>query len=467
METTWCPVKEGPKLIDRYMEISFNPLFRNDKEANAIFSKRYYLRDTIDNNTFNPKFEQAYELMRWMDSKTKTMFVDDIKDCARQIAKSMEQTEWVNKWYQTQYISDMMKYKWGYDVKLIDNIKYLEDLFMKKWYTPYKVFASMSPKEWLTDIYNNIKGSLRYAFLLHEGVSAKNLSAWLLDFWKSKWMSDAAAKRFVDDMQGSPLLTKERQQRIGSMKSMYSFLKFTPLVAPVSWTFNLLNNTLLGSMMFLSKRRGLEWMLRSDTVDYLLDREWFLGSESRANNITQAWFDQDGKNFFNRTMDKIFSVIPDTKWWERLNTFIQWWVHNIRDMVVENSAKRLSITEALSKNGINKNNMDIFLKNIKDGTIAPEFMLKIRWDAALAWKQFFTTWEISSLNRNRFSKMWYINTLQNYVINRADDVWSWVRKAYQDFRKNPKRVRWDFSRVASSWQGKSGGWGTFFLGGWT
>ena len=72
-------------------------------------------------------------------------------------------------------------------------------------------------------------------------------------------------------------------------------------------------------------------------------------------------------------------------------------------------------------------------------------MIKLRADASLNWYKFFTVWNSASLNRNRFSRRWVINTLQNYVINRSDDVWSWITKFYKDFKANPKRVWWEFS----------------------
>ena len=443
MDATGCPAKEATKYVEKYLEMSRSPLFRNDVESNAIHNKWYSFIDKLDRDTWAEMWDKAYATWKQMDDLTKKEFATDVKSIANRIAKDME----VNgkaSWFSASVASEL-KNMWRYDKETIDNIAYLEDVFRKWGYAPYKAFQTVNENMWIIDIYQNTIGSMRYAFALQDGVNPLELKEYLLNYGKSKWMAEWMAERFKDDMLNAPLLAKEWSKRIGSMKSMYSFLKFSPLTGLVNGSLLLANNTVMWINLLLSKRRWLENLMRSEAVDYLVDTEKFLASESRADNITKAWVDQDWKNFFNRYMDKVFSVFPNTEWWAKLRTFFQGWVHQVRDMGAENTGRRLAITEALSKNGINQSNMGLFLENLKAGKISPEFLIQLRWDAGQQWKQFFTTWQITSLNRNRFSKWRFANTLQGYVINRADDVWTWVRKWYLDWKSGKLKTRGDFA----------------------
>lgn len=451
MNTTWCPVKVSPEIDKKYNELTWVPLFREDPEANWIYGRWINFLDTQDFDMLSRRWDEAYAIMKKMPEADKRILITDIKNASSRIASESKEYSHISSSFQSRKVADELRAMWTYDENILKNIDYIETILYAKWYPSYKILGSMDKDVWLPDIYNNFQGSLKYAFLNEEWVTMSNMDSRLINFWKRKWMSESTATRFKDDMLGSPLLTKEWSKRIWWMKSMYSFLKYSPITWLVWWSLLLANNTLLWTTLILAKRRWLEWMMSSKAVEYLLDTEAFLKSETRAWETIKNWYDQDWKNFFNKTLDNVFDIIPNTNMWNKLRMFLQWWVHNVRDMTVENTVKRLSITQALSKNWINKTNMDLFIENIKNWNISQEFMTKLRADTALNWRQFFTVWWTSSLNRNRFSKMWYLNTLQNYVINRSDDVWSWIRKAYSDFKSWQFRTYWDFADYLTEW----------------
>ncbi len=445
METTWCPTKISPKYVSEFWDLTWRPMFDQDETANLIYSTWKNFQDKLDPELFNKHIEEAYKIMWDMSPETKQYFIDDVRKAANQIAQDSEWVDWFNKWYQARRVSDVLKFSEKYDDKIIANIKYIEDEFLKKSYTPYKLFQTMNKDTWLVDIYNGIVGSMKYPFLLQDWVKPSNLEAWLKSFGEERWLWLSDAQRFANDMMAIPLLNKQRWEFIWWMKSMYSTMKFSPLTSPIGGSLTLVNNTLLWVNLILSKRRWVEWIMSSNAVDYLIDTEKFLASESRSWDILKSYYDQDWKNFFNRQMDRIFARASDNVWWERMRTIIQWWIHNAWDMIMENTWRRLVITEALSKNWINKWNIELFYQNLKENKINPDFLLKLRWDAWIGRQRFRTTWGNTSLNRNRFSRRRVINTLQNYMINRADDVWSWVKQFSQDLRSGEFKTYWDFA----------------------
>lgn len=450
MDSTGCPAKIAPELTVKYAtELNWRPLFREDTQSSQILGRRQWLLDTMDKDVFNRYWEKAYDLMIKMKPEDRTSFLKDIKTYANAIAEQTKDVVWLdNSWtrwmIQAKRISSMLAID-KYDKELINNVKYIEDLFIDNGYQPYKIFQSMNKNIWLTDIYNNIWGSLRYAFMNQPWVSPSNLGEYLIWYAKWKGMSEVMANRFKSDMMWEALLTWARGNWIWGMKSMYSMLKYSPMTALVSGSLLLWNNTLLWLNLLFSKRRWIENLMRSKELDEVIDVTWMLSTETRAWQTMNNRFDQDGKNFFNKFMDWIFSKLPEWKATDKIRSIVQWWVHNLWDIWIENTVKRTAITEALAKNWIDAQNISIFLENIKNWNINPKFMNKLRADAMLNWTQFFTVWGISSLNRHKFSKRWLVNTLQWYVIWRASEVWQWISKFVKDMKTNPKRTRWEFS----------------------
>lgn len=443
---TWCPTYIVPNIVKNYWyQLGRKGLFDNDPILNMIQWKRQKLLDKRDMALFNKYAEESNILMKKFSPEERTLFRDDIYNIANAIEKRVKDLEWSEyKTFQPMRLSQELKIK-KYSDEIVNNVKYLEDLFIENEVQPYKFFQAMNKDTLLTDIYQNINGSHKYAFLMLDWVNIKNLKWNLESFAKTRWIPSKDIVRFIEDMMWEPLLAKQWEKWIGWFKSLYSFLKYSPLTWLVSGSLLLANNTLLGTTLLLSKKRWLEWLLKSEWIDYLLNTEKFLASESRAWETIMNRIDQDWKNFFNRVLDKTFWLIPQWPIWDRLRTFFQWWVHNIWDMAVESTVKRYAIAEALAKNWINSSNMETFMNALNKGLVSEEFLIKLRADASLNRNKFFTVWSSASLNRNRFSRRWLINTLQNYVINRSDDVWSWITKFYKDFKANPKRVRWEFS----------------------
>lgn len=440
MKATWCPVNVWYQITKSYIDITYKQIFRDDKELNNVLWTWTKFKDSIDAQKFSDRAHEATKLMMSLTPTEKSELVSDIKRYAREIMKDME----AGHWHTNRSIAKEMAGSTKWPKEILDNIMYLENLYKPTWLWYPWFFTNISSKTWLVDIYDNTNGSLKYAFLWHP--QYKNaLDESLMKKARELWMSEAAAKRFQEDMVWSPLMEKQWSKMIWGFKAMYTSLKASWLMSPLTWSMWLLNNVILWTVLYLSKRRGIEWILHSDAVNFLLTDWKFLASENRAFDTINLWYDQDWKNFFNAMTDKLFSFFPEGKANDMAKSVLIWWVHNIWDMSIESTIKRLAVWEALSKHWITTSNMDIFMKNLQEWKISEEFLTKLRADSHLAYMTYFTSWAISSLNRNRFSRMWYINTLQNYVTSRSDDVWSSVVKFTRDYRSWKFKTWEDFT----------------------
>lgn len=423
MTAAWCPANAWQLVTRKYVDITYKQIFRDDPQLNRILWNRTEFKDSIDGEKFQEMAHAANLFMKKLEPKDKDGLIAEIRQIARNIHKDIISDGSSNRRIYKEMSNRPKEIK--------ENIKYIEDLFDWWWiiYTPF--FINMNNKAWLPDIYSNTAGSMKYAFM-SDMWYMNNLDANLIDKARQLNMSEADAVRFKDDMTGKALMEWSWFNMVWGFKAMYTSLKASWLLSPLTGSMWLLNNVILWTILYLSKRRGIEWLINSDATNFLLTEGRFLSSENRASDTIALWLDQDWKNFYNAATDKFFKLFPDGKANDVAKAILVWWVHNIWDISMDNRIKRMAVGEALSKNGITTSNMDIFMENLQEWKISQSFLVKLRADAHLSYTTYFTSWAISSLNRNRFSKLWYINTLQNYVTSRSDDVRSSVVKFTRD-----------------------------------
>ena len=435
-----CTLKPSLNNNKKYRYATWDDIFLNHPMVSRAFWRWQLFIDKINTSEMISFWQKAIDSMKKYDDINKKELIQDIKDAAKSMDKARME------WKRHLSIAEILTTKDKYDWDTIAAVNRLETNFVNWWIANYeKYFMSMSNNLWVADIYNNIaSNSMKYAFMINDWVNSENINAIVKQYATEYWLDEWQTKRFLADVKWDPLGSGKLYQFMSVLKSAYSFLKYSPVTSQLWWAIMLMSNAVMWTTLYLSKRRWLETLENSNIIDVLYKNYDFMAWEDRAMENLKLTFDADWKNMFNGFIDKVFDYIPNERLKNITKSATLWWTHTLWDIWVQSKIKRLSIAEALSKNWINETNMDAFLKMAEDWKIPEEMLIKLRADAWIAWKNYFTSGNTVTLNRHAFSRWMFINTLQWYVITRADDVRRWVVKAGREFKKWNIKTFWEF-----------------------
>jgi len=399
--------------------------------------------------------ETAQRIMKELDTTTKSKLISDIHNLARKTYND----KWFSPktyldWKQTGVntpLADWLRSLW-YDSKVLTTVERLEELFNNYWWASsldmYKIWMSMSHKTWLLDVYNNITWSLKYAFLTQPWVDINDLSQFIRSVGIEWWIQTEKWLKFLEDsVLATPIGTWRAFKFVWALKQLYSHIKYSPITSAIWWSLMLLNNMVNWTALLMSRKRWLEWILDNDIIDLLWwEIYWILKSQNKALSDLKLYVDTQWKNMYFRFIDKFTNSIPflPDKAKAYVNAILQWWVHTARDMGAENYVKRVALAQALSRMWINKNNIEALKQWLKEKNISETFMQELSWHANIYYHTFFWNSNLTTLNRNMFSRRWFINTLQWYVLGRsAEMIWA-VRQFSRALKEWKIKTRWDF-----------------------
>lgn len=444
-----CQVVQSNKLLNQF-RLWFTEVFKHDNIFRTALTMRNTFMDTnietikeILNDipeVFTKEFDDKsfFKEIQWiaernLAERAKVWEITDnvvnkkdikwLRTMLRQV--SILQPEWLRDkaWKLIDKIESTM-WKWKYDIDLI--------------------FSRIKDKRDLQNMIQSFNGSLK-----NELVTMKwtNNIRELLETEAKQLMPESASKDFVKAVLSDPLWSWRVFNWIQNLKSMYRFLKYSPWPWTLWGTILLIGNSIIWAVKYLSLKRWLWNLIKSDWVEELITKYNLMKSDDRAMSMALTLSDQEWKNRLNKWLNWFLNKVPLMweRWREDVKAILKWWIHQTFDLLAESSVKRLSIAQSLSKYWLNEYNLPLFMKKLDAWDInANKLLNQIRTDASLYNSDFFWNASLTALSRHRFSKYRLINTLQWYVTHQSDTVVQSVSRFWRD-RKNWKfKTYWQF-----------------------
>ena len=112
--------------------------------------------------------------------------------------------------------------------------------------------------------------------------------------------------------------------------------------------------------------------------------------------------------------------------------------------------RKLAFAQALKQNHVYDWQLDELLKSLEDWSMFKDLQKSMLWNKITAdteefYARFFTNAGTQSLSRHKWSRLWWFNFLQGYVINRTDEMLQWFRQWWEFVNKAGgfKNLTWD------------------------
>lgn len=432
-----CATRDSTNQTVGRLQLSWAEVFKREGIYNTLLSNKLSM---LDNEAKRIDDARSAILDYIKKSDSGQLFMDKVKDVVKR-----------NLGFEMNNKPTIPLHMWVTKVppEVSQALKDLEDIYMKYDYKINKVINSTPNRQ---TFFSDMTGSMKQEVMSTMPSSAKDLKSEIINtgMW-DYWMSTTNAKRFAEDMIGDPLGSGIRYKMVSNLKQIYRFLKYAPPFGILWGTLLLANNALVGWLRYFSEKVGVKKIFNSEAIDLLLDK-WILGSVNKAADINLQAFYWEWQTYFNKAINFIVNKVPllspDKR--AKLEAVMKWGIHSIWDMWMEDSIKRLSLSKALSKNGINENNIAKFVEDVKNNLVSKEFFDNVRTDAYLFNRDWYTNSGLTVLSRHRFSKRWIFNTMQSYALVRSDELLSSLKRFSQDLGNGRIKSMWDFLNYANT-----------------
>ena len=388
---------------------------KNKAELESIVNKWdtivWWLSQDEKNNIMNwikEKLDWAIKNAKW-----ERIIEKPIKEPVNNAEELINQFIWVfarewNKWY-TDWI-----------MRMINNADSLEDIMYKLY------FSDAISMIWLNADVHNISEA------------RDTIYNWVRNMVKTDREAMQIAKDFVWD----PLWWGNTYKLMSNIRSAARFAKYS-ILSPISWTIMFMNSALLSEPLLAGKKKIVASYLNNKTFNKILENEDLLSFMSRDWSIVEngntdmqlkwIWMDNQLKKFANF----ISNPNSKTKLWQQwnkvVNTVMLWWWHSLYDLWRQWEVKKVAFAQALSEMWIPESALPDLLAKINDWRIYSDPGLSRTWAQIMAkteefYARFFSNAGTQALSRHRFSRLWWFNFLQWYVVNRTDEMLQWFRQ---------------------------------------
>lgn len=361
-----------------------------------------------------------------------------IKDIRNTLNTFRKNNKWVFKSATPMWMDTPVEYK-----KIVNR---LAKVFNDEWWRNIDILWMITDKQSIDNIISKLTYSDALSVIgLNEWVHNMDEARNLVMNWAKQFVPEKRALQVAKDFVWDPLWTGKAFRAMANIRSAYRFAKYS-LLSPVSWTIMYINSKWLWDTLFAGKRKWLEWMLANKTFNEIIDRDdvlTFLNREkdiiaNSSSDIMNKWL------FVNEWLNKVADTL--TKKWTKANdtlkTILNWWIHSLYDKEMSWEVRKLAFAQALKQNHIYDWQLESLLQSLKDWSMLKDAQKSVLWnkitaDAEEFYARFFTNAGTQSLSRHKWSRLWWFNFLQGYVINRTDEMlqgfrqwWDFVRKAW-------------------------------------
>ena len=361
--------------------------------------------------------------------------------------------------------------------EVVDALNNIWKVFSDAWWTPQIQYMMLSKEndgfEWiLKNLVHNHKWTAAQKFRV-TWQELKVKVEWTL----KEYASGKRLKNLVEDVLWDPLGTWTMNKLFMSLRSMWRFVKYWPVLFPLSWVMMLANSAILWITRYWSESAGFRWIMRNPAFDRLITKRWDKLADGKVwlwltdwiNRVNEIMFNSNsdlGWTWFDKCLDWMIDFIPSSnpvlqKTKEVAATAMKWGTHSLFDLFAQWSVKAMELAKALEKNLTWVMSLEEFVELYEKWIINkqyPDLLNKILADTEKWYSRFFTNSATSLFSRHRFSRWYMFNALQWYVINRTDEVfWSikdfinWMWRQYQ-VTHMWKKIDWVNMWVGFNWK---------------
>ena len=343
-------------------------------------------------------------------------------------------------------------------------------------WNPQRQLLLLSEKDWFetllkNSVHNHTAAAMQYFEKNPDEVriALKDKLWWLVD-------SEKQLNRVVWDLLWDPLGRWALYKMASWVRSLWRFIKYWPVLFPLSWVLMLVNSTVLWIGRYSSEANGLKALQASDAFKLLIGKKWdkillsngkegiWLGFWQWTNRINDIMFNSNSDlwwTWFDKILDFMLDKLPENNGFERklkeaFTVAMKGWTHSLFDMCAQWSVRSMELAKALQNNlhwyagWLNQ-----FALDVMNWTVNWELVNKILWDAEKWYSRFFTNSATTFFSRHKFSRMYMYNALQWYVINRTDEIFSSIKNAinWYDRMRQLRSMYWDvgWKKMSITW----------------
>ena len=393
------------------------------------------LREAID------KFNKTIE---WLSDDEQTKVYQLINARARKVIAWNKDAQ---IWKQTQSLVADMLVDW-LSKETQDALYDIWYIFKNAWWDPEYQFAMLSKRndgfEW---ILKNLAHNHKWAAADYFKAVWENLRQAVTTEVKNYFTWEKEIKNAVEDMLWDPLWVSSMFKMATWVRSLWRFIKYWPIVFPLSWVLMLANSAVLWITRYWSESSGFRWIMNNPAFDILIAKKWdliklpngkeyiWLGFADWINRVNEIMFNSNSDlwwSWFDKCLDWMLNKIPENNWYmkrtkEILTTAMKWWTHSLFDLFAQSSVKSMELAKSLEKNLSWLMSLDEFVVRLQNWSVDAELVNRILWDMEKWYSRFFTNSATSLFSRHKFSRLYIFNALQWYVINRTDEVFSSIK----------------------------------------
>lgn len=310
--------------------------------------------------------------------------------------------------------------------------------------------------EW---ILKNIGHNHKWAMIEYKRCTWENLREATRNIVKqyTNWW-EREIKNLVSDVLWDPLWTWTMNKMLMWLRSMWRFIKYGPILYPLSWVMMLANSAVLWVMRYWSESKWFRWLMNTDAFNILTAPKWetvklsnwktavwlwFTDSLNRTNEIMFNSNSDLWGSWFDKVLDLMISPLPEGNLKKVVTTAMKWGTHSLFDIAAQWSVKSMEFAKALEKNLVWWWDINQFLKAVADWTVDDAMVRNILADTEKWYSRFFTNSATTLFSRHKFSRMYMFNALQGYVINRTDEIFSSVKDAVNWIGRRNGKFNWN------------------------
>lgn len=413
------------------------------------------LRAAIDN------FEKE---MEWYTEEEQKLIYSKIRWAALEKMKTFTNADYEKGWIAN------MAIPWVKE-EVVTALNNIGKIFSDAWWTPQIQYAMLTKEnDWFEGILKNLVHNHKWTAAQYFKTTWQELRVKVE--WLAKQYTDGKRlKNLVSDILWDPLWTWAMNNLFMWLRSMWRFVKYWPVLFPMSWTLMLANSSLLWIMRYWSESAGFRWIMKNPAFDRLITKRGDLLADGKVwlwltdwiNRVNEIMFNSNsdlGWTWFDKCLDWMLDFMPN-KWpYMKLTkdiatTAMKWWTHSLFDLFAQWSVKSMELAKSLEKNLSWLMSLEEFVElyeKWKLETMYPWLINKILADTEKWYSRFFTNSATTLFSRHRFSRWYMFNALQWYVINRTDEIfWSLKDFANWMYRQNQVTHMWKKIEWVNMW----------------
>ena len=354
---------------------------------------------------------------------------------------------------------DRKSFKWDANMVInwlpqdvTDALNWIWKVFYEWWWNPQYQYLMLSRQnDWFEWILKNIWHNHKWAAVEYFRATWANLESNLRTMAR-KYIDPSKTKEIdnlVHDIVWDPLGTWTMNKLVMGLRSMWRFIKYWPILFPISWVMMLANSALLWVTRYWSEKAGFRWIMNNPAFDRLIKSraDWWLWLTDWINRVNEIMFNSNsdlGWTWFDKVLDLMIKPLPEWKLKEAVTVAMKWGTHSLFDLCAQWSVKSMELAKSLEKNLVWRYpDLDSFVRAFEAKQVPDELINKILADTEKWYSRFFTNSATALFSRHKFSRLYMFNALQWYVINRTDEIFSSIKDAVNWVGKRNGKFKWN------------------------